>query len=343
MTNTAPSSNIQNTPAIVLPDVPLVVCYGGGVDSTAMLIELRHQNIVPDVITFADVGAEKPETYEQVKIMSAWCQRVGFPEIVTVRNAPTTDKYTNLTGNCISNETLPSLAFHMKSCSVKWKQVPQDYYLMGCKGTGPNARAPHPIWIDAQERGVKICKLIGYDAGPADIRRSQKVSNPKAKPGKTRKADPFQYAYPLQQIGWTRKECIRAIVEEGLPVPVKSACFFCPASQKWELWWLAGTHPDLFEKALHLEMTAMVGHHTRFDAIEMGGGFMELIGSGNRWPSTKTTVGLGMDFAWNHWARMNNVVDADGKVIEARREWFRAKARQLQDDGGNAEDLRTCA
>lgn len=320
--------------AITLPDAPIIVCYGGGVDSTAMLVALKRQGIRPDLITFADVGAEKPETYETVEIMSAWCESVGFPTITTCRKI-TTDQvtYEDLTGNCLVNETLPSLAFGMKSCSIKWKQDPQDYAVKGCK-RGPNKCDPHPLWIDAQARGVKPVKLIGYDSGKADIRRSKKLKD---------HDDDFDYRYPLQMLGWQREDCIAAIVQEGLPVPIKSACFFCPASQKWELWWLAGAHPDLFEKALEIEIGAMTGHHTRFDSIEMGAGFMEMIGSGDRWPSAKTTVGLGRSFAWNHWARMNNVVNDAGKVI-AGREWCLAKADKLRNkDGGNAMDLRGCA
>ena len=38
-------------------------------------------------------------------------------------------------------------------------------------------------------------------------------------------------------------------------VPIKSACFFCPASKVWELFWLAGYHPDL------LERNALTGNH----------------------------------------------------------------------------------
>ncbi len=316
---------------IVVPDAPIIVCYGGGVDSTAMLIAMRRQNIVPALITFADVGAEKPETYEQVKIMSAWCESVGFPAIKTCTYKTTSAPYNDLTGNCIANETLPSLAFGLKSCSIKWKQGPQDYAVKGCK-KGPNKCPPHAVWIEAQERGVKPVKLIGYDAGPADLRRSKKLKT---------SDESFQYCYPLQQLGWAREECIQAIIEEGLQVPIKSACFFCPASQKWELWWLAGAHPDLFEKALEMEVTAMTGHHTRFDVVEMGAGFMELIGSGDRWPSAKTTVGLGRSFAWNHWARMNKVVDENGKVI-AGSEWCLARADRLRGPGGNAVDRRTC-
>jgi len=322
-----------DAPIVLPPGAPVIVCNGLGVDSTAMLIALHRQGIVPDLITFADVGAEKPETYAHREVMDEWCRKVGFPITTVCRKIPTDRvNYTNLTGNCIENETLPSLAFGMKSCSIKWKQSPQDYAVKGCK-TGPNKCDPHPIWIDAQARGVKPVKLIGYDAGPADLRRSANL--------KTDDHD-FQYSYPLQQLGWAREDCIKAIIEEGLPVPIKSACFFCPASQKWELWWLAGQHPDLFEKALEMEVVAMTGHHTRFDEIEMGAGFMELIGSGKRWPSTSTTVGLGRSFSWNHWARMNNVVDNNGKVI-ASKEYCLANANNLKMSGGNAMDSRACA
>jgi hypothetical protein len=325
----------DNAPGIIeLPEGPVIVCYGGGVDSTAMLIAMRRQGITPDLITFADVGGEKPETYEYVAQMSRWCVLNGFPPVTTCKHTTeAATSYNDLTGNCIDNETLPSIAFgfKMKSCSIKWKQGPQDQEVKGCK-RGPNKRDPHPLWIEAQGLGIKPTKLLGYDAGPADLRRSKKL--------KTSDSN-FEYRYPLQQLGMAREDCIALIIDEGLPVPVKSACFFCPASQKWELYWLAGKHPELFEKALQIEVTAMTGHHTRFDEIEMGAGFMELIGSGKRWPSTSTTVGLGCSFAWNHWARMNKVVDDEGKVI-ASPEWCLARANKLKAKGGNAADLRTC-
>ncbi len=41
------------------PDRPLVVAYGLGVNSTAMLVEF-----VPHLILFTDTGGEKPETYQ---------------------------------------------------------------------------------------------------------------------------------------------------------------------------------------------------------------------------------------------------------------------------------------
>lgn len=321
---------------IELPEgAPVIVCYGGGVDSTAMLIKLRDQGIIPRFIGFADVGGEKPETYEYVEIMSRWCVANGFPPVTICKHRTlASTPYEDLAGNNTANETLPSLAFGMKSCSIKWKQGPQDKAIMGCK-RGANQCDPHPLWLEAQDLGIKPVKLIGYDAGPADQRRAMRL---------TVSDDNFSYRYPLQQLGMAREECISTIIEEGLPVPIKSACWFCPASQKWELFWLAGKHPELFEKALDMEHRAMVGKHSRWgsDECTYGKDWEEFVNKpADQWPTTSITVGLGRGFAWNHWARVNKIVDAHGKVT-APAEWLLAKADKLKANGGNANDKRTC-
>lgn len=323
--------------AIKLPEnnAGVIVCYGGGVDSTAMLIALRDAGIRPDAITFADTGGEKPETYQTVRAMDAWLLANNFPTVTwcSKTTKPETP-YEDLGGNCSANETLPSLAFGMKSCSIKWKQGPQDYAIKGCS-QGPNKCDPHPLWIQAKARGVKLVKLIGYDSSPADIRRSSKVK---------REDKDFLYSYPLQDLTWTREDCIQAIIKEGLPVPIKSACWFCPASQKWELWWLAGAHPDLFMQALAIEHKAMLGKHSRWgkDECTYDKEWEILVSQpADQWPTTDITVGLGRSFAWNHWARVNNIVSTDGKFIGDRAQCL-AMAEELKKFGGNAADKRTC-
>lgn len=312
----------------------LAVCYGAGVDSTAMLVALKLAGLRPDIITFADMVAEKPPTLEHLDRIDAVLAAWGWTPVVRCRKKtlPGTD-YDDLYGNCIANETLPSLAFGLKSCSIKWKQGPQDQAIKGA-ASGPNAAAPHPIWREAARRGDRIVKLIGYDCGRADLRRSRRLP--------TADAD-FDYAYPLQILGWDRGDCIRIIAETlgAHMVPIKSACFFCPASKVWELYWLAGHHPDLLERALFLERNALTGRHSRFSEIEFGAPWDELVRTADRFPSTTTTVGLGRSFAWNQWARVNDVVDAAFRVRRAPedRARFRALARQLQADG-NALDAR---
>lgn len=313
----------------------IVLCFGSGVDSTAMIVALRAANLRPDVITFADTGGEKPETIAHIGAMNVILRTWGWPEIDVCRKVPlATTGYTDLYGNCLKNETLPSLAFGMKSCSIKWKQDPQDHFIKGAK-RGPNARPAHPLWMKAQETGQRIVKLIGYDCGTADMRRSKTM--------KPADAD-FDYLYPLQLIGWARPQCVQAISAAIGPhmVPIKSACFFCPASKHWELYWLAANHPDLLENALVLERNALTGRHSRFDAVEFGATWEDLVRTADTFPSSSTTVGLGRSFAWNQWARVNDVVDAEFRVRRTRAD--RARFAMLSDalrNTDNALDSRS--
>lgn len=312
----------------------IALCFGGGVDSTAMMIVLKMAGIRPDVITFANTGAEKPETLQHVERMQFVMQAWGWPEISVVSKVTkATTSYTDLEGNCVDNETLPSLAFGMKSCSIKWKQGPQDAFLKGMK-KGPAQRAPHPLWLESKAAGEKIVKLIGYDSGRADLRRSK---NLKSSDGE------FDYVYPLQMVGWARPECVAAIASELGPdlVPIKSACFFCPASKHWELYWLAGTHPEMFERALKLERIALTGRHSRFNEVEFGDSWEALVANAESFPSSNTTVGLGRKFAWNQWARVNGIVDENYRVIRERSTHFLDMAVRLQGTD-NALDVRSC-
>lgn len=221
-----------------IPDT--VVSFGGGVDSTAMLIGMKNRNIKPDAILFAEVGNEWPETYNFIdKIFEPWLKSVGFPELTRVRYIPQRFKhgpYDDLYGNCIQNKTLPSLAFGRKGCSQKWKVQPMDKHVRN-----------DPMFDEARSLGIKIKRLIGYDAGPKDSKRGG---------GILEDSEEYKYVYPLREWGWDRERCKKEIKSEGLPIPHKSACFFCPSMQKEEVIELANNHPELFKKALQMETIA---------------------------------------------------------------------------------------
>ena len=61
-----------------------MVSYGGGVNSTALLISLHQHRIPVDLILFADTGAEHPHTYAYLDIMDRWLKGHGMPPITRV-------------------------------------------------------------------------------------------------------------------------------------------------------------------------------------------------------------------------------------------------------------------
>lgn len=326
-----PAAHVPIEIGIPLTGEPIVLSYGAGIDSTAALVAMKDHRIIPDAILFADTGGEKPETYDYLDVIDPWLASWDAPPVTRLRKPPSPSvDYDTLEGNCLANETLPSLAFGRHSCALKWKIAVLDQHLTGVS-RGPNARPGWPPALAAWATGRRVIKIIGYDDGPADQRRSSRVL-----PDSPR----FRYAFPLRTLGWARPDCVHAIVAEGLPVPLKSACFFCPASKHWELWWLAGAHPDLFLRALLIERTALEGRHSRWDAVEFGDSWNGYIESGKRFPS-KAQAGLGRRFAWNQFAFQNRLVDRQGRFIGDRAACL-ARAEELRSNDNALDGRLAC-
>lgn len=198
---------------------PVLAAWGGGVDSTAMIIEMVARREPIDAVLMADTGSERPETDRFVPLFREWMDDKGVENHV-VRYEPKRFRhwppYHSLLENLLTNGTLPSISFNRHSCSAKWKIAPQDQWA----ASWPAAKA---VWA----RGGQVVKLIGYDCSPADNRRYAEREGHE---------DPrFIYRYPLREWGWRREECIARIEQEGLPVPVKSSCFFCAAMKPDEI------------------------------------------------------------------------------------------------------------
>lgn len=193
----------------------LVVSFGGGVNSAAMLVGMWERGISPDAILFADTGGEKQETYAFVDAMRTWAVRNIDCGIMAVNND---GMYGTLENECLTKHTLPSLVFGWRSCSDKYKLRPQQQYV---KRAFP---------------GEEIKWAVGIDAGESHRRKS------------------FDNCWqPLVEWGWDRDGCLEALTRAGLASPGKSACFFCPASTKKDVIGLSKTHPDLFARAVEME------------------------------------------------------------------------------------------
>ena len=107
----APAAHIRDIDYIrVAEPAPVVLAYGIGVDSTALLVELESRGTPPDLVLTGDPGIEKPETYAYQKMIAAWMAARGI-RYETVRYTPRRFKhwppYYDLLANVLTNATLP--------------------------------------------------------------------------------------------------------------------------------------------------------------------------------------------------------------------------------------------
>ena len=210
-----------------------------------------------------------------------------------------------LEGQCLHTGTLPSLAYGGKSCSLKMKR--------SAPGLNTYSNAFHPksssskagavvraIGFEAGEERrtyvAHVVKAIGLDAGEEHrLTWRQETPEKSERPTRQQWLDEhfFAYWYPLLCWGLNREKCKQIIADAGLPVPVKSACFFCPASKKHEIAWLQEHHPELMERAMAIERNAQA--------------------------KLKTVKGLGRSFSWesflagqNRLSLFSDQCDCDG-------------------------------
>lgn len=232
----------------------VAVCFGAGVNSVAALCGLYERGIVPHWILFSDTGGEWPATYDTIGRMNEWLDRRGWPLVQTLSYA-TNSKYDSLEDEMLRKSVLPGLAFGMATCSIKWKQGPFDKYFN---------RNELARW--QWEEGRPITRVIGFQADEGY--RCKRASTYMV--GLTGKK--YRNWFPLRDWHWDRGDCIEAILRHGLPVPRKSACWFCPASKPDEIRQLHREHPELYARAIEMERRAL--------------------------PKLKSTKGLSRHFAW---------------------------------------------
>jgi len=130
-----------------MPPAPVVLAYGVGVDSTALLIEKVARGERIDLVLTADTGVEKPATYAYLDVIRPWMDARGIRhEIVSYipKRFKHWPPYYGLLEMCLTNATLPSKSLGGSSCSLKYKKTPADNFLSSWQPA-----------IDAWKRGSK--------------------------------------------------------------------------------------------------------------------------------------------------------------------------------------------
>ena len=118
-----------------------VVSFGGGTNSTAMIIGMYLHKIPIDLILFADTGGEQPHTYEFIETFNGWLEKHGLPQITSVQYHDKDGNRLTLEQECINSGTLPSIAYGFKRCSLKHKIGTQEKFCNNYQPCGPAASA----------------------------------------------------------------------------------------------------------------------------------------------------------------------------------------------------------
>ena len=192
-----------------------IVSYGGGQNSTAMIIEMIKDNQKIDEVIFSDTKREMPETYEFLKEFEPYLKKkkVKFTKIKSWKG--------DIREYYYKEKRIPYKMF--RHCTGDFKIKPINNYIKEKYGIKKPINMFIGIGIDEKRRA----KFIG---------RKQ-----------------FTYKYPLIEKNIDREKCIEIIKSEGLSVPVKSGCYFCPFQTKkaWRQLWKK--HPELFKDSKDFE------------------------------------------------------------------------------------------
>ena len=180
--------------------------FGGGVNSVALYLLLQEQGVEFEAVYVW--MPDHPKTHEYLLMMESkgYPITVIFPDVPRKKGGP---KYWNLYQMLWEHRLFP-VVFGSRICSRDFKVYTlQKYFKTPCFSN---------IGIDFSE------------AHRAKLYTNKGIEN----------------RFPLIEHELTRQDCIKMIKRHGLPVPIKSGCFFCPFQGNKGIIALRKYDPDLY-------------------------------------------------------------------------------------------------
>ena len=193
-----------------------IVSYGGGQNSTAMIIKMFNDGMQIDEIIYSEVGNEMPETYVFLKEFKKWCKSKGLVFTEVKSKLGTIREYS------YNKNIIPYRMFRW--CTHKFKVMPINNHIK-------------------EKYGLKIPINMIMGIASDEKHRMNKIQGRKQ----------FTYKFPLVDWDIDREGCIEIIKAEGLSIPVKSGCYFCPFQPKSAWKDLYKKHQELYEDSIKFE------------------------------------------------------------------------------------------
>jgi hypothetical protein len=215
-----------------------VISYGGGVQSTALLVLACQGRLGIDIdaALFANVGddSEHPATLDYVRdVAIPYAADHGLP-VHELRRVMRDGTERTLWQDLMRDSRTINIPVRMdngapgnRNCTHTYKVRVVGKWL---KEHGASPESPATVAI-----GISTDEIMRVNN-----KRAEAYERP---------------VYPLIDLGLDRSACQRVIAEAGLPVPGKSSCFFCPFHRPQTWAEMRRDEPDLFFKAADLEAT----------------------------------------------------------------------------------------
>jgi len=211
------------------------VSYGGGVQSNALLVLAAQGTIDFPLFIFANTGddSEHPDTLAYVRdIAMPYAAQHGIEMVIVqkkLKDGTPQTLYDSLTREEKSMEVIP----------------------MYGKTGGPGIRActahfkSRVIAKELRRRGAKAKNkaLLALGISLDEWHRARTTS----------RINHEILTYPLLDMRLNRNACCTIIEKAGLPIPRKSACFFCPYHNRATWVQMQRESPALFDRAVALE------------------------------------------------------------------------------------------
>lgn len=209
--------------------------FGGGVQSTAVLVLAAQGKVRYDHFLFANVGddSEDPDTLRYVREIAmpyAEDNQIDLRELHRVRRDGTPETlYGRLTKR--GSRSIP-IPMRMSNGAPGTRSCTADFKIRVI------AKTLRELGATKDEPAI-----TGLGISTDEIHRAR-----------TDSGIAYQVLeYPLIDLGMSRADCIRIIADAGLPVPSPSSCFFCPFHSAGVWQELKRKRPALFEKSAALE------------------------------------------------------------------------------------------
>jgi 3'-phosphoadenosine 5'-phosphosulfate sulfotransferase (PAPS reductase)/FAD synthetase len=211
------------------------ISFGGGVQSTALLVLAARGYIDYRTFLFANVGddSENPATLAYVhKVAAPYASQSGLDlHWLERRRRDGTSETLMQRLNRPDARSIP-IPVRMANGAPGRRSCTADFKI---RVIGR--------WLREHGATVSEPAIVGIGISLDEIHRANR-----------RRREPYELVdYPLLDLRFRRTDCEQLIAEAGLPVPPKSSCFFCPfrSVDAWRQ--QRRDEPELFRKAVLLE------------------------------------------------------------------------------------------